>query len=160
MIVSNSMQTVDRLPALFIRAITLVLTLIVGVTSTAIAQTSLNNGVSPIESGDISERFEFADELQFAPCPEDPTLECGTLTVPVDYRKPQGEKVGIAVIRPKRQTPRAGRRPRGQLRSVLPVPSFRLRRPLPQRFDLRCLRCDPVQRLQHTPVSPGVSPCG
>jgi hypothetical protein len=37
--------------------------------------------------------------LRFSPCVEDPSLDCGTLLVPVDYDKPYGETVGIAVIR-------------------------------------------------------------
>lgn len=43
--------------------------------------------------------------IQFTPCPEDGTLDCGTLTVPVDYRKPFGEKLDIAVIRAKATGP-------------------------------------------------------
>src|SRR5262245_31336211 len=46
--------------------------------------------------------------LKFTPCPENATLDCGTLFVPVDYRKPFGEHVGIAVIRA-RATNRAKR---------------------------------------------------
>lgn len=106
MIASNSMQTRDRLPALSLRALLLVLTLIVGVTSTAAAQPSLNNAVSPNEPGDISERFEVPNGIQFAPCAENPSLECGTLTVPVDYRKPHGEAFGMAVIRAKAADPK------------------------------------------------------
>jgi len=114
------MQTRDCLPALSIRAITLVLTLIVGVTSTsagtsesteqtaptvAQAQSSPNNQASPNETGDISERFEFPNGIQFAPCAENPQLECGTLNVPVDYHNPRGETFGMAVIRAKATNP-------------------------------------------------------
>jgi pimeloyl-ACP methyl ester carboxylesterase len=35
----------------------------------------------------------------FAACDENEALECGTLTVPVDYRNPRGATTGIAVIR-------------------------------------------------------------
>jgi pimeloyl-ACP methyl ester carboxylesterase len=35
----------------------------------------------------------------FTNCEENEALECGTLTVPVDYRHPAGETVGLAVIR-------------------------------------------------------------
>ena len=31
--------------------------------------------------------------IAFAPCAENPALDCGTLTVPVDYRKPYGDTV-------------------------------------------------------------------
>ena len=37
--------------------------------------------------------------LRFTPCAENPSLDCGTLLVPVDYDKPYGDSVGIAVIR-------------------------------------------------------------
>jgi pimeloyl-ACP methyl ester carboxylesterase len=43
--------------------------------------------------------------LKFGPCPENPVADCGTLMVPVDYDKPHGEKVGIAVIRVKATNP-------------------------------------------------------
>jgi pimeloyl-ACP methyl ester carboxylesterase len=46
--------------------------------------------------------------IKFTPCPENANLDCGTLVVPVDYRKPHGEQVGIAVIRA-RATNRAKR---------------------------------------------------
>lgn len=117
--VSKSMPTIYCLPALSIRLITLVLTLIVGVTSTsaaateatgqampaaAQAQASPENQLSSDESGDIAERYSSAD-IKFAPCPENPQLECGTLNLPVDYRKPHGETFGMAVIRAKATDP-------------------------------------------------------
>lgn len=43
--------------------------------------------------------------LKFKPCAENVTLDCGTLLVPVDYRKPFGEHVGIAVIRARATNP-------------------------------------------------------
>jgi pimeloyl-ACP methyl ester carboxylesterase len=43
--------------------------------------------------------------LKFGPCSENSNLECGTLAVPVDYKRPHGEKVGIAVIRAKATNP-------------------------------------------------------
>jgi pimeloyl-ACP methyl ester carboxylesterase len=45
--------------------------------------------------------------LRFSPCVEDPSLDCGTLLVPVDYDKPYGETVGIAVIRARATKPNA-----------------------------------------------------
>ena len=35
----------------------------------------------------------------FSSCEENEALECGTLTVPVDYREPRGATTGIVVIR-------------------------------------------------------------
>jgi pimeloyl-ACP methyl ester carboxylesterase len=46
--------------------------------------------------------------LAFSPCAENAALECGTIDVPVDYRRPQGPKVALAVIRAKALDP--GRR--------------------------------------------------
>jgi pimeloyl-ACP methyl ester carboxylesterase len=43
--------------------------------------------------------------LAFSPCAENAALECGTLQVPLDYRRPHGEKVGLAVIRAKALDP-------------------------------------------------------
>ena len=43
--------------------------------------------------------------LQFAPCPENAALECGTLTLPVDYQNPHGESFGMAVVRAKATDP-------------------------------------------------------
>jgi pimeloyl-ACP methyl ester carboxylesterase len=82
--------------------------------------------------------------LAFAPCVENPTLDCGTIDVPVDYRHPRGRKVSLAVIRAKALDP--GRRigvlfghPGGHSSGVdfvlggVSAPSFlRLR----QRFDI------------------------
>jgi pimeloyl-ACP methyl ester carboxylesterase len=45
------------------------------------------------------------ERLKFNPCQENASLDCGTLVVPVDYDKPHGEKVGIAVIRAKATNP-------------------------------------------------------
>jgi pimeloyl-ACP methyl ester carboxylesterase len=80
MFASNSMQTLNRLPSLSIRAITFVLILIVGMMGTsayasdaagkinpAVSKASPNNQESPTKSGDISERFEIVDKIKFAP---------------------------------------------------------------------------------------------
>lgn len=37
--------------------------------------------------------------IDWQPCPENAALECGTLTLPVDYRQPHGETFDMAVIR-------------------------------------------------------------
>lgn len=117
--VSKPTQTVRRPPALSVRLITLALTLIVGVTGTSASaseaaeqtgtatqqtQDSTQNRVSPVESSNIADQYAVAD-IKFAPCAENPELECGTLTVPVDYREPRGEKVDLAVIRAKATSP-------------------------------------------------------
>jgi pimeloyl-ACP methyl ester carboxylesterase len=82
--------------------------------------------------------------LAFSPCAENAALDCGTIDVPLDYRRPHGRKVALAVVRAKTLDP--GRRigvlfthPGGHSSGVdfvlggVPAPSFiRLR----QRFDI------------------------
>ena len=118
MIVSNSMQTLHRLPSLSIRIIPLALALIVSVMSVSVfalettvrtvppatAQGSQEGQASSEKANDISEKYS-PTKIKFAPCAEDPSLECGTLNVPVDYRQLHGETVGIAVIRAKVTNP-------------------------------------------------------
>jgi pimeloyl-ACP methyl ester carboxylesterase len=48
-----------------------------------------------------------AQGIRFQPCPENPSLECGTLEVPVDHEAPLGKQVGLAVIRAKAADPAA-----------------------------------------------------
>jgi pimeloyl-ACP methyl ester carboxylesterase len=52
-----------------------------------------------------------AARVAFSPCAEDPELECGQLSVPVDYRRPRGERVALAVVRARA----TGARTRGAL---------------------------------------------
>jgi pimeloyl-ACP methyl ester carboxylesterase len=40
-----------------------------------------------------------APRLVFAPCTEDPELECGQLSVPLDYEDPHRQRISIAVVR-------------------------------------------------------------
>lgn len=48
-------------------------------------------------------RLDAADRrgqvLKFSPCAENPTLDCGTLQVPVSYDEPHGEGFNLSVIR-------------------------------------------------------------
>lgn len=46
-----------------------------------------------------------ADTVTWTPCPERPDVECGTVTVPVDWAKPNGEKMGVAIARRKATDP-------------------------------------------------------
>lgn len=43
--------------------------------------------------------------VTWTPCPERPDVECGTVTVPVDWAKPNGEKMGVAIARRKATDP-------------------------------------------------------
>ena len=45
------------------------------------------------------------DTVKWTPCPEKPDVECGTVTVPVDWAKPKGEKMGVAIARRKATDP-------------------------------------------------------
>jgi pimeloyl-ACP methyl ester carboxylesterase len=106
-VTNRSLQTLHRLLSVSFHAMTFVLVLIVSVTSVSAyptAQGSAEGQVSLTKSIDHSEKFTPA-KIKFTPCAEDPGLECGTLNVPVDYRQPHGEKVGIAVIRAKTTNP-------------------------------------------------------
>jgi pimeloyl-ACP methyl ester carboxylesterase len=53
----------------------------------------------------LVERAKRQPALQFSPCVEDPSLDCGVVLAPVDYEKPHGESVGIAVIRARATNP-------------------------------------------------------
>ncbi|MCP2183224.1 TAP-like protein [Prauserella alba] len=58
---------------------------------------------TPTQNGPIA-----GDSLRWGPCPGEvsaPSLECSTLTVPVDYRKPDGRKIELAVSRLPSQDP-------------------------------------------------------
>ncbi|NKE62502.1 alpha/beta hydrolase [Lentzea sp. PSKA42] len=40
-----------------------------------------------------------AQSIAWAPCPDDPEGECGTLSVPLDWNKPRGQRIDLAVAR-------------------------------------------------------------
>ena len=112
--VNNSGQTVCCLSGLIVRAIIAILALTVGATSICTYAAEPGDGQaqdiqdrkSSDRSDDSSENFHPA-AIKFAPCPENPGaagVECGKLVVPVDYDKPRGESVGVAVIRRRRRT--------------------------------------------------------
>jgi pimeloyl-ACP methyl ester carboxylesterase len=46
-----------------------------------------------------------AHAIRFAPCVEDPELECGELSVPLDHGRPRGERISLAVVRAPALTP-------------------------------------------------------
>jgi pimeloyl-ACP methyl ester carboxylesterase len=52
--------------------------------------------IEPADSAAASERWR---ALHWAPCTEDPALECGQLSVPMNYQHPQGERIVLATIR-------------------------------------------------------------
>ncbi|HEY8462381.1 MAG TPA: alpha/beta hydrolase [Blastocatellia bacterium] len=105
-----------RLPAQTVHAITIILALAVVMTSVrayaagpkpAQAQDMHDDRRPSDMPDDVSEKFVPA-AVKFAPCPEAPGaagVECGKLVVPVDYDRPHGESVSIAVIRVKATDP-------------------------------------------------------
>jgi pimeloyl-ACP methyl ester carboxylesterase len=54
-------------------------------------------GSVPAQAGSPARQPTF--QVGWAPCPDAPTVQCGTLQVPLDWSKPNGERVPIAVAR-------------------------------------------------------------
>lgn len=69
-----------------------------------LAQAQAEPPVPVASETDMSARFQ-PGQIQWQPCPEDQELECGTITLPVDYRKPRGETFDMAVVRAKTTSP-------------------------------------------------------
>lgn len=65
---------------------------------------------APAAISDLTSRTDDAADpalaLGFAPCAGDPELECGQLSVPVDYAHPRGERLALATVRARALTPR------------------------------------------------------
>jgi pimeloyl-ACP methyl ester carboxylesterase len=55
----------------------------------------LSAGSVPAVAGTSAGAFK----VEWQPCPDDQTVQCGTLQVPLDWSKPKGERVPIAVAR-------------------------------------------------------------
>lgn len=70
----------------------------------AAAQAATGERASELAAGDDS--FASVAAASFAPCEEDPELECGTLAVPVDYARPRGAQLQLATIRARATGPR------------------------------------------------------
>jgi pimeloyl-ACP methyl ester carboxylesterase len=51
------------------------------------------------ESGDASSSAATPREIDWSPCEEDPNVQCGTLTLPVDWERPNGPTFELAVAR-------------------------------------------------------------
>lgn len=58
----------------------------------------------PDEAAQLAQRY-VQPALAFVPCADSPALECATLPVPIDYRKPWNGLVQLAVIRAKSTQP-------------------------------------------------------
>ncbi|WP_228540277.1 alpha/beta hydrolase [Nocardia sp. XZ_19_369] len=78
---------------MLIRRTVLAVGLVVGVCSGAV--TACTSDAEP------------ASAVSWAPCSENAEFDCGTVTVPVDWEKPGGETIGIAVVRDRADEPSA-----------------------------------------------------
>lgn len=68
----------------------------------ALASSALVLGMSPLASAAPEGQPEFpVGAIDWKPCAEVPTVDCGFLTLPIDYSKPNGEKFQLAVSRRK-----------------------------------------------------------
>lgn len=63
--------------------------------------------VLPVAVANADTEVARAQTIVWAPCEEEPAAECGTLSVPIDWSKPGGAKVDIAVARRKATDPAA-----------------------------------------------------
>src|SRR5687767_2436980 len=76
---------------------------------TGVLVAALVGGAAPPVAAAALTTGTAAPTITWAPCkviPDDaPTLECGTLQAPLDYRDPGGEKVTLAVSRVKAKKP-------------------------------------------------------
>ncbi|WP_166427358.1 alpha/beta hydrolase [Nonomuraea mesophila] len=63
--------------------------------------------ISLIPGGAVEAATTSPRAIAWAPCPEDTTAECGTLTVPIDWDTPDGATVDLAVARRKAADPDA-----------------------------------------------------
>jgi pimeloyl-ACP methyl ester carboxylesterase len=65
----------------------------------------LSAGSLPARAGTPARQPTF--RVNWTPCPEAPTVQCGTLQVPLDWSKPNGQRVPIAVARRPADNPAA-----------------------------------------------------
>ncbi|MGI5268333.1 hypothetical protein ACQEUU_04225 [Nonomuraea sp. CA-218870] len=63
--------------------------------------------VLPVSAADADTDGTTPQTIAWTPCEEEPAADCGTLTVPIDWSKPDGAKVDIAVARRKATDPAA-----------------------------------------------------
>ncbi|MBP2329232.1 pimeloyl-ACP methyl ester carboxylesterase [Kibdelosporangium banguiense] len=63
----------------------------------------LSAGLTSAQAAEI-EAVQVA-AIDWKPCPEDATAECGSLRLPIDYARPSAEKFGLAVARRKATDP-------------------------------------------------------
>jgi pimeloyl-ACP methyl ester carboxylesterase len=75
---------------------------------TAFAITLVNNVNAQTGAPSQPDAFRYdasSSTIKFMPCPEDPTLECGKLSLPINYTKPRGATFDMGVIRARAADP-------------------------------------------------------
>jgi hypothetical protein len=65
--------------------------------TTQLAEAGADGATSPEMLASWSDLEKYTRAIAFARCADNTTLDCGTLTVPVDYRRPFGDTVEIAI---------------------------------------------------------------
>ncbi|XVQ86142.1 alpha/beta hydrolase [Microbispora siamensis] len=64
--------------------------------------------LSPVAAGTAEQgRGGPTPSVTWTPCSEDPTADCGTLAVPIDWARPRGATIGLALVRRKATDPAA-----------------------------------------------------
>ncbi|MGW3603186.1 MULTISPECIES: alpha/beta hydrolase [unclassified Micromonospora] len=63
----------------------------------AVALALTVTGLTPV--GPAAARAQPGPTIDWRPCPGDATAECGTLSLPVDWRRPRGERFDLALAR-------------------------------------------------------------
>lgn len=53
----------------------------------------------PVAVADVAAAAGRPPAITWTPCPEDPTAQCGTVRVPVDWARPHGPKIDLALAR-------------------------------------------------------------
>jgi hypothetical protein len=59
----------------------------------------VEDALSSGSSGETDGITGAGSRLVFLPCTEDPELECAQLSVPLDYERPRGQRISIAIVR-------------------------------------------------------------
>ncbi|MEV2211609.1 alpha/beta fold hydrolase [Streptomyces sp. NPDC050997] len=76
-----------------------------GVLAAGVLAGALTPGVEAADAGPPGRSPTTQDPIDWEPCPDDATAECGTLRLPVDWARPSGEKFDLAVARRKAADP-------------------------------------------------------
>ncbi|GAA5701542.1 transporter [Streptomyces avermitilis] len=76
-----------------------------GVLAAGVLAGASTPGVEAADAGPPGRSPTAQDAIDWNPCPQDATAECGTLRLPVDWARPSGERFDLAVARRKATDP-------------------------------------------------------